>query len=196
MNYNEFVCECVMRLGAAINPDKGGYRSEQCLARAVALAETLVKEGFMSPTFEVLRRKFEVYEHTLQAADENNALKGDGKLDVSAWNDVGKAIQSFIEAKNDFYETASLLMPELIEARKRGAYVVISSAAERVLEFFDENSEFSEFGNKEVKLLENLKRRKEVEWEAQRLHERLVASKRAEGRFKKRWPVWKTASCF
>ena len=70
MTYNEFVCECVMRLGAVINPATGktAIQPAACLHRAFALADTLVKQGFMSPSLETLKHKFEVYMNALNQA--------------------------------------------------------------------------------------------------------------------------------
>jgi hypothetical protein len=72
MNYNEFVCECVMRLGTVIKPDTGKLAIQPAgyLNQAYALADMLVKQGFMSPTLETLRNKFEVYSRVLSEAFE------------------------------------------------------------------------------------------------------------------------------
>jgi hypothetical protein len=63
MNYNEFVCHCVLRLATVINPENGklAIPPTGCLNRAFAVADTLVKQGLMSPTLETLRNKFEIY---------------------------------------------------------------------------------------------------------------------------------------
>jgi hypothetical protein len=68
MNYNEFVCECAMRVGAVISPETGKFSLSPrgCLSRALDLAESLVKEGFISPTLELLGKKFEVYSDALE----------------------------------------------------------------------------------------------------------------------------------
>jgi hypothetical protein len=72
MNSNDFVCQCVMRLGAVINPENGrpAIQPMGCLNRAIGLADILVKQGFLSPTLETLRYKFEVYADVLSQASE------------------------------------------------------------------------------------------------------------------------------
>jgi len=121
------------------------------------------------------------------------------KLALSLSSDVLKAIQRSVDAKSDFYAVANLLMPELIEqvrkveARKRGADVSISSAAEPVLEFFrkkffHKNSVFeNEEGERDLleeeqELIDNLERHKMKNEEARRIHEALIASREAERR--------------
>jgi len=241
MTYNEFVCECVIRLGAVISFETGkpSFQPQGCLSRALDLAETLVKPGFISPTFELLRRKFEAYRDAMLTAytartneqmyqyrqpppldpekrkeiearlghedpDVRKAAREalqqrEEKLALSLSSDVLKAIQRSVDAKSDFYAVANLLMPELIEqvrkveARKRGADVSISSAAEPVLEFFrkkffHKNSVFeNEEGERDLleeeqELIDNLERHKMKNEEARRIHEALIASREAERR--------------
>jgi hypothetical protein len=72
MNYNEFVCHCVLRLAAVNNPENGkpSISPTGCLNRAFAVADTLVRQGFIEPTLEMFRNKFEVYASVLTEAYE------------------------------------------------------------------------------------------------------------------------------
>jgi hypothetical protein len=85
MNYNEFVCDCVLRLAAVINPENGKPTISPvgCLNRAFAVADPLVKRGFMKPTLEMLRNKFEVYANVLGEAYEGRSseqIRQSGKI--------------------------------------------------------------------------------------------------------------------
>jgi hypothetical protein len=106
MTYDEFVCECVMRLGTVIPPEKRNFvQSGKCLSQALDLADTLVKQGFMAPTFGMLQRKLEVYRSRLEEVFEAHSY-GVGNLEQT---------KALLEAKNDFYEIVDRLLPALLE---------------------------------------------------------------------------------
>jgi hypothetical protein len=67
----------VMRFAVDLNPENGepAMQPEAYLKRAFAVADTLVKHGFISPTLEMLRNKFEIYAEVLNEAFEERWLE-------------------------------------------------------------------------------------------------------------------------
>ena len=194
MNYNEFVCECLMRLGTVTSTDTANYSfpPQACLTRALALAATLVKAGFISPNFELLRIRFEAYRDALEKAYKGRIEE---QLTLGLSRDV-VAIQRFIDAKNLFYAIANPIMPELIEqarkgvAKKRGKDVSISAAAET---FFVSIERFEQdLLTQEKELIDKLEPHRNNP-DVFQLYAALIADK-AEGRsIEQLGQVWKNA---
>jgi hypothetical protein len=126
MTYDEFICECVMRLGTVIPPEKRNFvQSGKCLSHAVDLADTLVKQGFMAPTFGMLQRKLDVYRSRLEEVFEAHSY-GVGNLEQT---------KGLIEAKNDFYEIVDLFLPALLEMFPEGEAKKNNALSHAILRF-------------------------------------------------------------
>jgi hypothetical protein len=170
MTYHDFVCECVMRLGAVITPETGkpSLPPKGCLIRALELAEILMKERFISLPFQLLIKKFSLYNNALETAFEARTKETEKQVfygettprfDPSRLKEMTEAIQSYIAAKNDFYIFAHLSVCELAEEscgfedKKSSAISTISSIGERLLSFF-ENSALEKRQEQEQELVD------------------------------------------
>jgi hypothetical protein len=239
MNYDEYVRECVMRLAAAINPENGrpAFSPDGCLSRAIALAEVLVKQGFIGASYKLLQKKWEMHAAALgkaYRARRQEQIRQFGKLPpidpetkerlterlydndpkickaardaleqraeqlgLALSSDVLTTMERFIDAKNEFYAITKLQMSELIEqarnyqAKKCGEGASIALDAEA---FFDLISGFLDFAifederNEEVldqeqELLDNLERHMHSDYNAKRIYDALIASRKVERRF-------------
>jgi hypothetical protein len=195
MTYTEFVCECVIRLGAIQSPNAGGYQVDPdgCLWRALQLADLLVEQSILEPTFEMLRVKFEAYDKCVRDAEaaRRSSLSED-KLDTI----VLTKIQESIKTKKYFYRIADLLKPQLVEAGlfENGKLEIADKNAKVVLQFFyhpydechsDLNSIEQKWLAELEKLQDNRQRRvlQEMLMERKEVREALIQTKDYKPRF-------------
>jgi hypothetical protein len=216
MTYNQFICECVLRLGTVIEPERqrSAWTPSACLSRAVALADNLMENGFISLPLELLREKLGLYQAALQTAYQARTKETDkeffgsettSRIDGPKLMKMAGSIESFIEAKNHLYAFANLSLPELIEQarnyedRMRGANQSISPAAESILRHFENKVFENEEEEQEQALLKNLEQHKDDRLDAFGFHARqirdaLIGTKVAQRSFMERLgPAWKTA---